>query len=372
MNILDILDRLKAYGQNLRRKWLWALLPTVVAMGLFYWHSTSRPAFYTATTVFHPEAERNAGGMESGLTQFFGLPGKEGGELAYMKGLLNSRSLNRSMVSDTVAFRGEKHLLADLIFRYKPPYVSLPSRIASWLSDPLSIDSLSLDKKVQVAAGVANNGMRVTTTENGFAQLSVSFYQSELTGIMCEQYLKKLQHYYAQQKAEKARQSLAFYSKRADSIKRELDKTSYALAQQLEKGRFNIRFQDEIYPAELESDQGVLSQMYVSLYLTQEKARAQLQRDRSVIHVIDPPLPPFAITRSSLLLYLVVGGVLGLGFGVFLVSYPLLKQDLGAALDRYVMQPAREQRENRDEGDGEPAASQQEAAPQSVEGAGHT
>lgn len=349
MNLLDILDRLKVYLYNLRRK-LWRIvLVMLLVAAVFLLHGLSKPPFYTATALFHPAQEKTTASLETGLTQFFGLPGQEGSELTYMKGLLNSRSLNQSLVGDTVLFEGEKHLMADLIFKHQPAYTSLFSRLKQMILPSDDPRNLPLNRKLVLAAGVAKNSMQITTNDNGFAQLEVSFYNPEVTALICEQYLTFLRRYYAEQKVRKGRQTLQFLTKRADSIKQELDRLNYRLAEAKEKGRFAIRYRDDIGPAEMESEQALLSQMYVSLYVNQEQTRAQLQRDLSPIQVVDPPMPPYDVTRANLPIYVVLGLVLGGGMAAFLFSFPLLKADVEMAIRTFVLEPALTQRQAQEE-----------------------
>ena len=349
MNILDILERLQEYLSHLLKNWSWILLFTFSVASLMLLHGLSKPPFVTARATFHPTSEKGSAGIESGLTQFFGLPGQEGSELTYMKGLLTSRSLNRTLVADTIIFKGEKRLLADLLLEYSPRFTSLPSRIESWTKPPLDLEKLGINQKIHRAANAAQRSLVISNTETGFGMITVSFYNPVITSILCERYLVLLQRYYAEQKARKGNQQLQFLARRADSLKRELDTANYKIARYREGGRFNIRFRDEITPAQLESEASLLSQMYVSLYASQEQARAQLQRDLPVVQVIDPPMPPFPTTRANLLLHFMIGLFLGLGLSLVLFSFPLLRRDLITLVNTQVLEPARRQRANEEQ-----------------------
>lgn len=348
MNLLDIFDRLREYLQNILRK-KWILLGfTVIFAAVFLLQALSKPPYFTAKAVFHPAQEKTSGSLETGLTQFFGLPGEEGSELTYMKGLLDSRSLTRSLVGDTILFNGEKHLMADLVLSNNPDYTSLVSRIRSMFLGSEDPTDLPFSEKLIISGTIARRSMIIETNENGFAEIKVSFYDKDITALLCEQYLVYLRKYYAEQTVRNGQQTLQFLTKRADSIKKELDQINYRLAEAREQGRFSIRYRDEIGPAEMESQQALLSQMYISLYVNQEQTRAQLQRDLSPIQVVDPPMPPFPVTRPSLIIYLLLGSLIGMGIAAVLVSYPLLKEDVTLAIQTLVIQPAMNQRASQD------------------------
>ncbi|MEM9985696.1 MAG: hypothetical protein AAF804_11455, partial [Bacteroidota bacterium] len=112
MNILDILELLEGYLKHLLKNWGWITVVTLLITGIMLFHGLSKPPFVTAKATFHPTSEKGSAGLESGLTQFFGLPGQEGSELTYMKGLLTSKSLNRTLVTDSIFFKNRKRLLA--------------------------------------------------------------------------------------------------------------------------------------------------------------------------------------------------------------------------------------------------------------------
>lgn len=317
------------------------LLSALFLATLLVLHSFSKPTYYTAVTTFHPETEKNVGSGEVSLPQIFTGINTGESEMTYMKGLLTSRSLNRSLVSDSVVFEGEKRLLADLIFAFQPDYTSLLSWIEHLaMPSENNYTNMELERKIFYASRAISQSMQLGTTKAGFAELRFNYYHSELAGLICEQYLRQLRFYYANQKRLKTAQTINFLEVRTDSIKRKLDSVNYALAKQVDQGRFRLFARDEILPTELQSTQSILSQMYVSLYISQENARAQQQRDLPVLQVIDPPMPPYQATKSNPLLYGLLGAIGGVFLGVFLVSLPLLRQDLRYLLQEFVIKPA--------------------------------
>jgi len=342
VNLLAIIERLKEYLANLKAKWYWIALSMLTLTALMVLHGWSKPSFYTAHTTFHPESEKNVSGTDAAnLPLFFSGLNQNESEMTYMKGLLASRSLNRSLVADSVDFHGERVLVADLIAEYNPPYSSIFSYLKHVLfPQENNFKSLPLDRKILSASGMANRSMTLGTTNSGFAELRFSYYDSEVAGLICEQYLKQLKYYYSNQKSRKTQQTIQFLQMRTDSIKRKLDSVNYALAHSQDQGRFRLFARDEILPAELQSKQNILSQLYVSLYASQEQARAQQQRDVPVIQVIDPPMPPYPVTHANLILYGVLGSIGGLLIGIFLVSFRLILTDARFLLQEYVIKPA--------------------------------
>jgi len=343
VNIKDIIERIQFYLTYIKSRWYWILLTVLIITGILVFHASTRPVYYTAITVFHPDAERNVSNSPEGLSFLFGGIDPKNSEMTYMTGLLNSKTLNRSVVMDSVIFQDEKRLVADLILEYNPPYASLPSYIKSFFITPSHYSKMKAETKVRVASSILLSSMELSTNKKtGFAELRVHYYHAELVGILCAQYLTRLRSYYGEQKSVRTQQSIDFYSKRADSIKRELDKVNRSLARDQNRRPYRIFAEDEIYPTELESQQGILSQMFVSLYISQEQARAQQQRELPVIQVIDPPIPPFFPTGPNYLLYGGLGVFVGLFLGLFFVSFKLLRQDTRYLFQEFVVKPIME------------------------------
>lgn len=340
MDILAIIERLKEYLAQLRAKWYWIVLSVAIFTTLFALHGNSKPTFYTAKTTFHPEAVKNVSSSDNALPAFLGGVPSGSDELTYMKGLLFSQSLNRSLVSDSVVFKGETYLLADLIYKYQPAYTSLFSYI-QYLLNPKrpDIHRYSLESKIVSAGNMAIRSMHIGTTPTGFAELRYDYYDADVAGLICEQYLKQLKHYYSDQKSKKTQQTIQFLETRTDSIKRKLDSVNYVLARMQDQGRFRLFAKDEILPAELQSKQNILSQLYVSLYASQEQVRAQQQRELPVLQVIDPPMPPYLATKSNVVLHIVIGLLGGLVLGIFFVSLPLLIEDVRFLVREFVIKP---------------------------------
>ncbi|MDX2283398.1 MAG: hypothetical protein NW241_04515 [Bacteroidia bacterium] len=331
MQLELIFQRIREYLQRLRRKWPVPVIWGALFAGLMLLNSSFRPTIYIARTIFHPEAAGDQGGnaANSALSLLFG-PSAEQGGANFMIGILKSRYISEAVVADTILYEGQRHLLADLVLARSPRASSL---FNAWRllrkEDPAAY---SYQSKIVSAARQLRNALVVMVRDDGFISMEFSFFEPALTGLISETFIRQLDAYYKRQRTEKAVRNVEFFTHRSDSVKRELDKTTRALAGTQDRSRFNLFSIDRVYPAELEVKRDMLTQMYVSLVVSKEQALAQLMQDTPIIQVLDPPAPPFDVLKASYLLYAMIGLFAGLVLGAILAVRPLLAEDLGQAI----------------------------------------
>lgn len=326
MQIQEILQRLEIYLARIRKKWLIILLFIIPCTAWMVCESMIKPPLYEAKTVFHPDTGQQVGASrDNPLSLILGTPG-EGGETGFMIGVLKSRNISEAVTEDSIVWKGEKRLVADIILDIYPSTPSVTSTILSWIFPY----SRSNDKrqKVHSTASAIRSSLYTEATPDGFINMIISFYSPEVAGLISQMYIKKLDEYYKRQKTAKASNSVAFYTQRADSIRRELIKTTTSLAKYMDQHRGLVFSQDRVKPAQLEIRQQILQQMFVTLTISKEQAAAQLQQDTPIIQVLDHPNPPYGSRRPSKILYFFVGLVIGLFLGVVWVIRKLLFEDI--------------------------------------------
>ncbi|MEM7370875.1 MAG: hypothetical protein AAF587_19830 [Bacteroidota bacterium] len=326
MQIQEILQRLGVYVDRIRRKWLVILLFAIPPATYLVLESFVKPPLFLATTVFHPDTGQQVGvNRENPLSLILGNPG-EGGETGFMIGVLKSRNISEAVTSDSIDWKGERRLVADVIYDVYPLHPSVFSQLKAFISR--KPQPLGKESKIYFMASAIRSSMSVEATPDGFINMVISFYSADMAGLISRLYIKELDEYYKKQKTAKASNSVSFYTQRADSINRELTTTTNKLARYLDQNRGNIFAKDQVYPAELRIRQDILKQMFVTLTLSKEQAAAQLQQDTPIIQVLDHPNPPYKSLRPSTMLYLMVGLVFGIFVGIFWVCRHLLYEDV--------------------------------------------
>ena len=311
MKIEELLQHIERYSTPvLRVKWI------ILAIGLIMGSALAiraylSPTMFRAVTIFHPESGDSGGGfaLPDPISLLIGN-GTSSASDQQMIGVLRSQTVSEKLVADTIPWKGDTVLLADLIIEETPRPFSIVRAITSLVSPDTGY---TYQTKIIIASRQLMKELSASTNENGFIDFSVGFYQPELIGIIAEKYIENLVEYYTNQKTEKADQNVAFFTERADSIKGELDKVAASRARIVDQEQYRIFARDQISTAELDIKLEMLKEMYIQLVASREQFIAQLKRVTPIIQVLDPPTPPFDVEKPS-----VIKGFLS---GLFLIIF---------------------------------------------------
>ncbi|TAE50535.1 MAG: hypothetical protein EAZ89_11895 [Bacteroidetes bacterium] len=336
MNPKAIIERVLAYLNHFRSRWILVLIILLVMTALFTTQGLLRPKYYSAETIFHPEIGMEEGARPEALSLILGdAAGGAGGEAVFMMGILQSRHLSEAVAADSIMMYGQKRLIADLLIEHTPPFTSLTSLIVNTFVPPKIPSTYA--RRIVSAGRQLRGSLMIEEREDGFIQMQISYYNDSLCGKISRSYIKQLDVYYKRQKTEKAARNVAFFANRADSVKKELDKVSYAIANYRDRNQFSSLLRNEVYPTDLTLKQGMLQQMYSSLIISREQAVAQLQQDTPIIQVLDEPDPPYDTVKASLVLYILIGLFLGLFISFFVVCRKMLVADITQLIQQQLL-----------------------------------
>ncbi|MEL7531515.1 MAG: hypothetical protein AAFN10_09420 [Bacteroidota bacterium] len=329
-----LFDRLKDYRTIIwRRRWWFGGLGLLLAL-IFGYREYNTPTEYIAAAKFHPESDGASSiNLENPVSLLFG-GGMVPEESQNMIGILKSRRIAEAVVSDTIVVHidtffvfdaqnpygiylgdggrdtvwlqdKERFLLADkaLSIFYGEP--SLLQKILAYFSEPQA--EASLTNKVYRGGKQLGKRMAAYVGEEGFIDFSVTVADPVFAKILADKYILALRTYYQNQKTEKAKRNLDFFTIRADSVKGELDKVNRQIASFVDKSRYRIRASEEVLPRELEATSSILQQMYINLMISRESAVSQLLETTPILQVLDYPRGPFNIQKGSVIKGIVLG-----------------------------------------------------------------
>lgn len=338
-----LFERIAEYRAEIwRRKW-WFLAIGLLLATIFGYKEYITPTEYIAAAKFHPEAEGSSSiNLENPVSLLFG-GGMVPEESQNMIGILKSRRISEAVVNDTIVIHAdtffsynarnpygiflngaqrdtiwladkEKIFLADKTIEILYGEPSLFSRIVASFSEPEPERSRA--SKVYVSGKGLGKRMIAYVGEEGFIDFSITIPNSVYAKIFADRYILALRTYYQNQKTEKAKRNLDFFTIRADSVKRELDKVNRGIASFVDKSRYRIMASEEVVPRELEATSSILQQMYVNLMVSREQAVSQLLETTPILQVLDFPRGPFDVIKGSL----IKGILIGFGLTFFLLT----------------------------------------------------
>ncbi|MEZ4830160.1 MAG: hypothetical protein R3C61_28335 [Bacteroidia bacterium] len=338
-----ILNRLKDYGQTIRR-WRWLIIAGALAIGgLLGLFAHTSAVYFKAVTIFHPEisGQQNAGLRANPLSFILGGSGKEGSEASLMMGILKSRNITEAVAGDSIDFHGEKILVADAVFKAFPKSIS-PVAVYRRIFFPSPV-LLPLEKKVTVIGQYFRDHMEIETTEEGFIEFDFSFVNEELVKILSERCMVKLDEYYRNQKTEKAKQNYLFFEYRADSVKKELDKANRSVARYYDETKFGVKASNEVFLRDQEAKIKLLTELYIELEISKEQAKAQYQKETPVIQILDVPNPPYEKEERSAPLFAIIGFLAAAVLLVIFFTRKLWMEDIGEVIQSQLIKKPQDQ-----------------------------
>lgn len=336
--------RIKEYQAVVwKRKWWFLGLGIVLAM-IFGYSELNTPTEFIANAKFHPEAESSSSiNLENPVSLLFG-GGMVPEESKNMIGILKSRRIAESVVGDTIVLYADtffifhanrpfglyqEGMLADTVWLEGEEKIFLADKaLEIFNGEPSLIDKTlalfveatpprSRTKRIYSAGKKLGDRMTAYVGEEGFIDFTVTVPEDVYAKIFADKYILALRTYYQNQKTEKAKRNLDFFTLRADSIKRELDLANRGIASFLDNSRYRISASQEIVPRELEAKSSILQQMYINLMVSREQAVSQLLETTPILQVLDFPRAPFDIIKGSLL----KGIIIGFGLSCFILGF---------------------------------------------------
>lgn len=335
-------------------------------MVFFAYRELKKPTEFIAAAKFHPETEgSNSVNLENPASLLFG-GGLVPEESQNMIGILRSRRIFEAVLKDTIVL----HLDTFFVYRQAHPYgfyqksgradsvpladaekivlvdqvesifqgePTLFQRFLAWL--------LPEEKKRSFASRLYRAGvqldkrMTATVNDDGFIDFSLSIPDQRYVKILADKYIIALRSYYQNQKTEKAKRNLEFFTYRADSVKTELDAVNRRVANFLDRSRYRVMASEEVLPRELQVTSELLQQLYISLMLSKEQAASQLQETKPILQVLDVPRAPFKAEKGSLVKGIIIGLFLGLTLLSLWFCRKLIREDLIGLLRRSLTPP---------------------------------
>lgn len=334
----DFILSLKNWGRYLLGKWYWILIFGIVGAGLGFLYANSQKPIYTATTSFVLET----GGGSTGLSQYTGLAALMGIDMTSGGGglfqgeniieLYKSKSMITQTLLSEAVFDGRKQLLIDryidgneLRKRWKKPELKnikfTSANIYDSPSEQLLHDSIIL----HIVKSIDKANLAVLKPDKRLNIIKVSVVSNDelFAKAFNESIVQNVNEFYLKTKTKKAKDNVGMLQKKVDSIKSILSGAIYHAAQTMDATpNLNPTRQVQrlapvqISQASAEVNKAILSQLIQNL----ELSKISLQRETPLIQVVDNPILPLDKEKVGKLLSLVIGGVVGVGVFLVVVS----------------------------------------------------
>lgn len=344
MELVDILEKVKVYLRQIKRRWWLVLLTIIGTTILLLMYAVKKEVSYTSKTVFHPQ-EASSTPTDPLAMLFTGGSGLGSGNQE-MQAILESIHLSEMVAADTLKWQGKSISVAKLYKELNPP--KAPS-IDQWISQKLNAlltekgeqkEPTFKDSVIQVAFALKRS-LLLEENERGMVQMTITSNNPQFLRAISYEYIQKLTDYYKGNRTEKSHDNYRFLAKRTDSVKRELTGAIARGAQYIDQNQFRLLATQEVPLKKTEGEMEILKVMYAQLVTMREAALNQLLQDTPVLQVLDYPNPPYENNKVKLFIFLIIGVVLGFILGIIFSVMGMLKRDIQTYINENLLKSSK-------------------------------
>lgn len=295
---------------------------------MFVLRALTLPKRYTSLATFIPDQQGDAPGLDMGNPASFitnSLIMGNSVEITQILGVLNSRRLRESVVSDSITYKDKRELVADLIIEKQ-----LETNMYAVISYAIfgKPQKLTLTNKINASANYLKSKLVASVNDFGYINMTFTFYDKEVVQQLSLLFLDKLIIYYKEQKTEKTKQSVEFLKVRLDSLNNEYKAISSQIATINERNRYNQDYHLEMRKRDLDFQYELIVRLVMETNMTLDQARNQLEKDIPIIQVLDEPKPPFTKSKPNLIVHGISGLILGAILMALWISRNYVKEDV--------------------------------------------
>ena len=338
IRISDLILNVRSYFQYLLKRW-WIIVTVGLLSGVLgFVYAFFQDEDYITESTWIIDSEAGSGGFMSslmGLASAIGIGGgssSEGFTNELLGGIIQSRRVIKGAMLEENMIDGSYDKMAHHFMRLYPDFTdeyhlegyrfksdSLPRITAAEDSVLEFFYKKILEKHMDVTfdEGTALNKLTVRSLSRDFSV--------ELSSWM----LADASNFFIESAVQKEAQSLAIAQRQSDSLMGVLRAKEALLARLTDEQGYNFKAQNLLEEGRLLRDVEVMSTMYAESYASMQMAYNSLQDKKPIIQVIDKP--QFSTAREDI--KLVLFAILGLVLGAFLcIIFFILRKLVGDIL----------------------------------------
>jgi uncharacterized protein involved in exopolysaccharide biosynthesis len=285
------------------------LLSALLFAGLSFFILGNKRTTYTAKTTLFPltSSSDNAisGNMLSGILGLSDAPKSFSNEATInIIELALSRSIRES-VALTRLSKFQNKSIAELLLLDKKDHVD-------FFDKPIAVSTDSTTLSIE-AGEILKPSINAKMSKNGVLELYYTGTQKELVSPISNVIIDKLSAFYIELKRRKALDDYNFTLDKIDSLQRMINKVDRAAISMQQTTMFtpNDLLEYNIPKSNISAEKTrILRQrdMYIN---NRDEAVWRLQKVTPIISVLDKPTEPFDVVKPSIILYMLIGFILG-------------------------------------------------------------
>lgn len=340
ISLKDFILIIQDWWKYLISKWIIILLAGLIGGGIGFIYAFIQKPTYIAELSFALEDDKGGGGLGGalGIASQFGIDlGGSGGGGAFagdnLVELIKSRSIIEKTLLSTLNINGKNQTLVNyyIDFSKKEKSNSDLIKIGDIHFLPYS-DRSKFTRQQDSLLGVFHNNfvngtLSVEKKDKKLSIITVKMKSSNelFSKLFTERLVKEVSDFYIETKTKKSAENLAILQHQTDSVRSALNSAISGVASSFDanpnpnQALQRLRVPSQKRTVDVQANQAILTELVKNL----EISKVSLRKETPLIQVIDRPILPLAIEKSSKKTSLIIGGFLS---GFLVVIFLIIKR----------------------------------------------
>lgn len=344
ISLKELILKIRTLFSYLLSKWIIILFFGFIGGILGFFYSYYKKPVYKAELSFALEDEKSGGGVSGALglaSQLgFDVGGNGGGAFSgdNLLELMKSRSMVEKALLTSVDIEGKKQTLAEFYINYK-------GLRENWKNNPKLIDlhffpgadRIKFSFQQDSLLGVFHDEIisRSLTVDKLDKKLSIVVLKVNSENEIFSKYFaeiltKEVSDFYVETKTKKSVENLAVLVHQTDSVRRALNSAISGVASSIDANpnanpaRQVLRVPSQKRQVDVQANTAILTELVKNV----EISKVSLRKETPLIQIIDKPILPLDVEKSSKKLSVLIGFCLSIVIGCIILIFNKFFKDL--------------------------------------------
>lgn len=308
ISLRDLILLVLKYVKEVLKYW-WAIgIVVILLAGVFAYRAYKAPVTYLSD-LSYTVSESGLSGIAGGLLGRF-VGGRGGCPVMKMQAMMTSRK-----IMERVLLRKEEvDGIDDYLINHHARIYKYAERIEDY--SPITSAVLASKENKSIFKKVIKDINKTLLSqsldeETGIASFSVTSISEEYAYTLTEVLFEELDEFYRETELKEQRATLKSLEHAADSIYKQINKLTYAVAQKQDNDRGRFFAIDQVDVVKTQAEIEFLSKAFIEVSKNLETVKFTVASTNPAISLIDPPMYPLKDQRKSFIIQGIIGGFIG-------------------------------------------------------------
>ncbi len=321
-NIFDFLQKARPFLLELRKKWYVLVLLGIVFGCIGYYTESKKPTIYSAQITYMLEDEILGSGQANANPLMAAISGQ--GAPASSKAVMNDLTMSNKLIEMTLLSQAEienrKILLVNYYQEFSGYLEKNNTKDPFWYRDTYNIgQNQALDTRLRSLSSILKLSLKAKVMESGLLKMDLSSEDEKFTKFFLEQHLKTISDFYINKRIEKAQLAVNSIKRRKDSLNAVIQGKEFAAAAILDNSFGAVMRRAQVPEVQVRKDITILNNQYVESINALTGARAELEKRRPFIAIVDDVRYPLNSVAPKVITQGLISFVIGIVIGLFLL-----------------------------------------------------